>query len=298
MKTHKASRNKLFAISIFLIVLVLFIGVNFNNQAKASTNNETTYEPAADHQLVIFDYSHQYKPIYENYSEVEYTFQFLSANADSAKLRVYYTQDFINWTVVEFTDKEKLTDNNYLYKGSLGPFDTIGTYYLKINTTEGIIQYDVVYTSLNVIPISGLLFVDFDYTIKEQSDGNQYVDFYISVIGADLDISKVKLTTDQHAEGDDLVKMNPINESVVHYKATVGPINDWPEIVHITFTANTTLDVVYSSNDFYILKDSVSVPEDFLTSKLPAILVSAIVFISISIMFIQSKRRPPKKFKE
>lgn len=300
MKTPKVSRKKLFAFSILFIVFILFIGVTPQNQAKASNNNsnETTFVKAATHQLLIFDYSHEHKPVYENYSKVEFTFQFLSEKADSTKLHVYYTQDFINWTVVEFTEKEELATNNYLIKGSLGPFETAGTYTLIVNATEVFIEYDVVYTTIEVVPITGLMFVDFDYRVKDQTDGNQFVDFYISVIGDDLDIAKVKLTTDQHTEEDALVKMNPRNESTVLFLATVGPINAWPELVHVTFFANTTTDAVYNSTDFYILKEPPIAKEDFLRSKLPAILVGVVVMGSISTLFIMSKRRPPKKFEE
>ena len=298
MKTPKASRNKLFAFSSFFIVLVLFVGVCPMNQAIASSanGNVTTQEITADHQLLIFDFSHQYKPIYENYSKVEFTFQFISSEADNARLHVYFTKDFINWTVVEFTEKEKLSDNNYLFKGSLGTFATEGTYYLEVNATEVFIQYDALYTKLEVIPVTGLIFVDFEYLVKEQTDSKQYIDFFVSVIGDDLNISKVRLTTDQHTEDDELIVMNASNESVVRFLATVGPTTDWAEIVHITFIANTTTDVVYISNDFYILIEPVSAPEDFLRSKLPAILVSVIVMGSIFTIFIMAKRKPPRKF--
>jgi len=300
MKTPKTRRNKLFAISFLFIMLMLLIGSNSIHQSKASTNDiqDANVNATADHQLLIFDYSHQYKPIYENYSEVGLTFQFLSNKADSTRLHVYYTQDYINWTIVEFTEKEELGENNYLIKGSLGPFETAGTYYLKANATEVFVQYDVVYFAIEVVPVTGLLFVDFDYEVVDQSEDNQYVALYISVIGDDLNISKVTVTTDQHTEEDDLVKMNIRNESTVKFYTTVQPINDWPEIVHITFFANTTADVIYNSTDFYILKEPAIIPEDFLRSKLPAILVGVIVMGSISTIFIMSKRRPPRTFQE
>ena len=63
MKTPKTRRNKLFAISFLFIILMLLIGSNSIHQSKASTNDirDTTVNATADHQLVIFDYSHPSK---------------------------------------------------------------------------------------------------------------------------------------------------------------------------------------------------------------------------------------------
>ena len=144
---------------------------------------------AVDHQLILLENSHQNKPIYENYSKVSLSFQLLSENADSADLFVYTTTDFINWSIVEFTAKEKLADNNYLIKGTLGPFETAGTYYLKANASEGAFLYDEVFTEFEVEAVSGLVFLDFDYVLKTQSDETLDISIIISVIGNNLNYS-------------------------------------------------------------------------------------------------------------
>ena len=291
MKTLKVSLKKLFAILVLVSISIFFVSAV---QAKSSPIINNTITTDAAHQLVLLENSHQDKPIYENYSVISLSFQFLSEEADSADLFVHITTDFINWVTVEFTDKEELAENNYLFKGTIGPFENAGTYYLKANASEGIFFYDEVFTQFEVEAVSGVVFLDFDYTLETQDDETMDIEIFISVIGNNLNYTKVSLTTDQHSADDELIKLNYMGNS--EYNITIEAIESWPAVVHLTFIANTTIDVMYTSTDFYILKDTPVEPEDFLTSKLPAILVGAVVFIAISIIFIMAKRKPPRSF--
>ncbi|NHK30770.1 MAG: hypothetical protein FK730_05425 [Asgard group archaeon] len=293
MKLSFKKQYLLFAIIITIFSLQLIM---FQNSAAFSITKSSLYESSSTHDLKIYDFSHYNKPIYANYTTVNITMLFQSPEIDLADISAHYSSNGINWTTIALTKTESLLDNRAFFIGTLGPFIKSGEYQLKVNASRINTEYASAFYRFNVVKIRGILFIDLSYKVKEQSDQSQHIDLYINVIGDDIKLGSVYVSTDQQEDVETSYKMNFQAESDHTYWATLGPTNTWQKTIKLTFFANTSDNTKYINSNFIILKDTVFVPEKFWTSKFPAILLGAVVMGVFTTIFIMNRRRGPKKF--
>ncbi|HUT82718.1 MAG TPA: hypothetical protein VMZ29_16100 [Candidatus Bathyarchaeia archaeon] len=281
---------------LFAFILCLTTNLFLLNAKALSNNTNVTLATQSTQQLKVYDFPQYGKPIYANYTILNITVQLLGSQADLSQVNSYYSVDLINWTRIEFTKILTITDENVLFSGALGPFAYDGEYYLKINASR-IVETAKLTFRFTVQPVNGIVFIDFSYRFKTLSDTNQYADVFINVLGLDIKLGSVYVSSDQQVEGENPYKMNLIADSNLTYRTSIGPTNRWNKFFIITFSANTSSNVKFSSNDFYLLKETTNyVPEKFWTGKFPAIVVSVVIFGSMTTAFIMSKRKPPRKF--
>jgi len=292
VKFSYKKRFLLFALFIVILGSQLIIknGLSFNEA------NYHLFETSSTHDLKIYEFTHYNKPIYANYTTANITMLFQSPEVNSSDVSAHYSVNGINWTTIILTKTETLSETRVLFKGTLGPFLKSGEYQLKINATESNTEYDSVFYRFDVLKIRGIIFVDLSYRVKEQSDQSQQIDVSINVLGDDIKIGSVYVSTDQQEEDENPYKLNYVDGSNFTYFATIGPTNTWQKIIRATFFANTSDDIKYVNSNFIILKQTVYVPEKFWTSKFPAIIFGAIVMGAMTTVFIMNRRRGPKKY--
>ncbi|MBN1329188.1 MAG: hypothetical protein JXA54_06920 [Candidatus Heimdallarchaeota archaeon] len=281
---------------LFAFVLCLIIPIAPLNTKALNTSINNTFTTHSTQQLKIYDFPQYSKPIYANYTALNITVQLLGTQASLSEVYSYYSYNHLNWTKIKFNKILTIADDNVLFSGALGPFDYDGEYFLKINASRVVETAKLTYR-FTVQPVSGIVFVDFSYKFKTLSDTNQYADVFINILGSDIKLGSVYVSSTQQEEGESPFKMNLIADSNITYRASIGPTNRWSKFFSITFSANTSTNAKFNSNEYFLLKETTNyVPEYFWTGKFPAIVVSAIVFCSLAMAFIMSKRKPPRKF--
>ena len=290
-------KSKRIIISILFIILTLSTScINFgNNFARSEEFDKSEVITSQEDQLIIYEFSPSTDRIYVNYTKIEITTRFESPDANSSKVRAYFSADLINWNITNLENKKALSETLVYYSGEIGPFPIIGEYYLKINATRGISELASVKLKFNVEAVNGIIFVDFEYLIKTPfNNGSQYSDILISVLGDNLNFSTVAVVTDK--QPDKIIKMQLVNNSINRFNATLGPINSWSEKIKLTFRANSTAGIYYKNDRFYFKKDPIITPENFWKSNFPAIIVVTVIFGSMSGYILWSRRKPPKDY--
>ncbi|MHA1220319.1 MAG: hypothetical protein ACTSQB_01155 [Candidatus Heimdallarchaeota archaeon] len=282
-----------------LLLFVLVIGLMgsvflLNVEAKTAiqdisvTSNDT-------HELWVTDFTHFNKPIYVNYTVVTITVRLIWSDANLSQVYAHYSSDLGNWTTIEFNKTDASNARQVYFTGDLGPFDQVGDYYLKINATR-ISEIATLTYRFSVENVAGIIFVDFSYKVKTQSDFTEYADILINVLGDDIKEGTLYVSSPQQPEGENPFKLELVEGSKTTYKDTIGPINTWGKVIVLTFEAKTNSNVLFNDSSFYIVKSTVYIPEEFWTGKFPAIAVSVVVFGAYFISFFASKRKPPKNF--
>jgi len=281
-------------ISIFSLIIIPMSNAVAQNQKIPSYPKSSS-----DHLLLLFEYSHYYQPIYVNYSVLDFSILLLGPQANvSTRVSVHYSQNQLDWTTIEFADLESISDTSALFQGSVGPFNKTGEYYLIMNATRGTVtELARSYYRINVVSVQGLLFIDFTYNVRVLNTSEQFADLYINILG-DVRNTTVEAAIDQQDDDEEPYLLTPYLGSNQKYNVTIGPINRWDNFVQITFTANTTSGPMYTNADFFFYKEYAQIKEDFWRSKFPAIMIGSGVIIAISVIFILSKRGPPRSFDE
>ncbi len=281
-------------ISIFSLVFIPIFS------AVSQIQEIPTYpQTSASHHLIMFDYSHYYKPIYVNYSVVDISLLLLGPQANvSTHVYVHYSQNLMDWITTEFLDLTSISSTSAMFDGSIGPFNETGEYYLIMNATRGLsTELARSYFRINVVSVQGLLFVDLAYDVRVLETNDQYADIYINVLG-DVKNNTIEAFFDQQEEDEDPYLLTPYQGSKYKYNVTIGPINRWDNFVQIIFTANTTSGTMYENSDYFFYKEYARPKEDFWRSKFPAIIIGGGVVIAVSVIFILSRTGPPKTFDE
>ncbi len=304
-------RNKHVLISTFALLTIVLIVLSSANQmvnAKKITaiihsNNsglamiDTDFfeiTAVGDHKLTLIEYSHYNRPIYPNYTQVNFAVVLDGEEHAISKIELHYSQNKINWTTILFTETKNLSANSTLFDVSIGPFIESGMYSVKINATRGSLEHATIFFFMHVEEINGLVFLDFDHQIVELENKTKLVNLQVSVLGNNLINDSVRVIVNQIDYNSTTMEL--IDGSTNRYNATMGSIMHWNEYVHVTFIGNTVLGTEYNNTNFLFHKGPPRFEEPFLTSVLPAILVSLLVLGSISTIFIMAKRRVPKKF--
>lgn len=291
--------SKLFVIMILSILALASVNLSFmmKSNVEAITEDSQLSIESTEHKLRLIELSHFNKPIYINYSEIDVLVRLESPEVDLADVHLHYSQDLINWSTVELTKTEELTDNSSLYGTTFGPFQNVGNYYVLINATRGISQLlDTLNFIITVEDVTEVMFVDFAYKITELENGSQILNAQISVLGENINSNTVEIIFDQPEETNTSKIMEAISGSNYRYNITIYQIEEWQELVKVTFKANTTTGTQYINDDYYFTKAKPRFPENFLTSRLPAILAGLGAVAAMATIFILAKRKPPKKF--
>jgi hypothetical protein len=268
----------------------------FQNNVAFNITKSSLYESSSTHDLKIYDFSHYNKPIYANYTTVNMTMLFQSPDVDLADISAHYSRNGINWTTIVLTKTESLLNNRAFFSGTLGPFIKSGEYQLKVNASRINTEYASAFYRFDVVKVSGIVFTDISYKVKEQSDQSQHIDLYINVIGDDIKLGSVYVSADQQEEDETPYKLNFQAGSDYTYWTTLGPTNTWQKTIKLTFFANTSTDTKYINSNYIILKETVFIPEKFWSSKFPAIILGAVVMGAFTTIFVMNRRRAPKKF--
>ncbi len=287
---------------VFFTVIISILSLVFIPMSNAVAQNQKipTYpESSSEHQLLLYKYSHFYQPIYVNYSVLDLSFLLLGPQANvSTRVSVHYSQNQVNWTTIEFVDLESISSTSALFQGLVGPFNKTGEYYLIMNATRGTVtELARAYYRINVVSVQGLLFLDLTYKVRVLNTTEQFADLYINILG-DVRNTTVEASFDQQENDEEPYLLTPYQGSNQKYNLTIGPINTWDNFVQITFSANTTSGTKYTNTDFFFFKDYARIKEDFWRSKFPAIIIGGGAVIAISVIFILSRRGPPRTFDE
>ncbi|TET29886.1 MAG: hypothetical protein E3J70_05870 [Candidatus Heimdallarchaeota archaeon] len=287
---------------VFFAVIISILSLIFIPMTNAVAQNQKipTYpQSSSDHNLLMFENSHYYQPIYVNYSVLDLSFLLLGPQANvSTRVYVHYSQNQADWTTIEFVDLVSISETSALFQGLVGPFNKTGEYYLIMNATRGTVtELARSYYRINVVSVQGLLFIDLTYNVRVLNTTDQFADLYINILG-DVKNSTVEASFDQQDNDEEPYLLTPYQGSKWKYNLTIGPINTWDNFVQITFTANTTSGTMYTNTDFFFYKDYARIKEDFWRSTFPAIIIGGGILIAISVIFIFSRRGPPRSFDE
>jgi len=287
---------------VFFAVIISILSLIFIPMTNAVAQNQKipTYpQSSSDHNLLMFENSHYYQPIYVNYSVLDLSFLLLGPQANvSTRVYVHYSQNQADWTTIEFVDLVSISETSALFQGLVGPFNKTGEYYLIMNATRGTVtELARSYYRINVVSVQGLLFIDLTYNVRVLNTTDQFADLYINILG-DVKNSTVEASFDQQDNDEEPYLLTPYQGSKWKYNLTIGPINTWDNFVQITFTANTTSGTMYTNTDFFFYKDYARIKEDFWRSTFPAIIIGGGILIAISVIFILSRRGPPRSFDE
>ena len=288
-------RLKYQLLSIFFLLLcsLCLIAIKPSTQQiinKISSENNST------HELTIIDFSHYNKPIYVNYSVLNITVLFKGPEVNLSRVYAHYSPNLINWTTVELTKIKDLRVNQATYYCLIGPLRYAGQHFLKINATRINVELASITTRFIVSNIDGVIFLDFSYKLKTESDNKEYADVFINALGSDIKASSILVTTDQKDDTFKPYKMNLINNTNTTYKAILGPINIWQSLIRLTFMANNSDDSLFTNANYFILKGATVIREDFWRGRFPAIIVSGVVMIAMTIIFIMHRRSPPANY--
>ncbi len=296
MSKKLKSRIVYFAVIISILSLVFIPMTN----AVAQNQKIPTYpESSSDHHLLLYEFSHFYQPIYVNYSVLDLSFLLLGPQANvSTRVYVHYSQNQVDWTTVEFADLESISTTSAMFQGLVGPFNKTGEYYLIMNATRGTVtELARSYYRINVVSVQGLLFIDLTYNVRVLNTTEQFADLCINILG-DVKNTTVEASFDQQDTDEEPYLLTPYLGSNQKYNLTIGPINKWDNFVQISLSANTTSGTMYTNTDFFFYKDYARIKEDFWRGKFPAIMIGGGVVIAVSIIFILSRRGPPRTFDE
>lgn len=287
---------------VFFAVIISIFSLIFIPMSNAVAQNQkipTYLQSSSEHNLLMFENSHYYQPIYVNYSVLDLSFLLLGPQANvSTHVYVHFSQNQVDWTTIEFVDLESISETSALFQGLVGPFNKTGEYYLIMNATRGTgTELARSYYRINVVSVQGLLFIDLTYNIRVLNTTEQFADLYINILG-DVKNTTVKASFDQQDNDEEPYLLTPYQGSKWKYNLTIGPINKWDNFVQITFTANTTSGTMYTNTAFFFYKDYARIKEDFWRSTFPAIIIGGGIVIAISVIFILSRRGPPRSFDE
>ncbi|NHJ31729.1 MAG: hypothetical protein FK732_02595 [Asgard group archaeon] len=294
MSRRCKSRIVSFAVIVSILSLI-FIPLS---NAVAQNQKLPSYPQAtSDHLLLMYEYSHFFKPIYVNYSVIDLSFLLLGPQANvSTHVYVHYSQNQVNWTTTEFVDLESISATSAMFQGSIGPFNKTGEIYLIMNATRGTTtELARSYYRFDVVGVQGLLFVDFTYDVRVLNTSEQFADLYINVLG-DVSNTTVEASFDQQDDEEEPYSLTLYQGSNQKYNLTIGPINSWDNFVQITFTANTTTGTMFTNTGFFFYKEYAQLKEDFWRSRFPAIMIGGGIIIAVSVIFILSRRGPPRTF--
>lgn len=285
-----------FTAMLFALSILSFTFCSLENVLAQTSTNSDTLESASEHLLTLFDNSHYNRPIYANYTILNLTLLFQSPEINSSShVYVHYSHNMVNWTSLELPKTDHLTRYSAFYVITLGPFLYDCEYFIKFNATQGSTELASGYLRILVEKVEGIIFVDFSYRVKTQSDNSQLADISIIVLGADIKLGSVYVASDQQLEGEGPVKMNLDPDTNHTYKATIGPINSWNDFIKLSFNASTSDDTLFTNTNYFIYKEKTNQPEGFWTSKFPAILIGVIVMGAMTTIFVMAKRRPPRR---
>jgi hypothetical protein len=296
MNRKLKSRIVFFALGISILSLVI---IPISNAVAQQQDIPSYPETSAGHLLLMYDYSHYYKPIYVNYSVLDISLLLLGPQANvSTHVYVHYSQNQVDWITTEFTDLTSISEISAKFQGTVGPFNTTGEYFIIMNATRGAsTELARTYYRINVIAVQGLLFVDFSYKIRVLNTSEQFADLFINVLG-DVKNTTVEASFDQQEDGEEPYLLTPYLGSSHRYNLSIGPINRWDNFIQITFTANTTTSTMYENSNYFFYKDYARIKEDFWRSKFPAIMIGGGLIIAVSVIFVLSRRGPPRSFDE
>ncbi|MFW9921824.1 MAG: hypothetical protein ACFFDW_00860 [Candidatus Thorarchaeota archaeon] len=312
MKKISTSNKKLLSLSMFIVCLLvsaniaglhIILGTPIENSIDHSINtlegksiSNLVVEETSEHEIRLMEFSHYNKPIYANYSIPNLTVRFESAEVDIADLELFYTNNFVNWTSVSLVETIVLSSNSSLFEGSMGPFSTSGNYFVEVNATRGSVLLASLNFIINVEAITGLVFVDFDHQIIQYENGSQSINIQINVLGNELNISTVQVIANQPEESFTKIQMYKVNGTNNLYNASYGSIDEWIQIVKLTFTANTTAGINYTNTNFQFVKSLPIYPENFWRNKFPGIIAGFVAVGAMAGIFILSRVKPPRKF--
>ncbi|MCK5046803.1 MAG: hypothetical protein KAS22_09505 [Candidatus Heimdallarchaeota archaeon] len=287
---------------VFFAVIISIFSLIFIPMSNAVAQNQKipTYpQSSSDHNLLMFENSHYHQPIYVNYSVLDLSFLLLGPQANvSARVYVHYSQNQADWTTIEFVDLVSISETSALFQGLVGPFNKTGEYYLIMNATRGTVtELARSYYRINVVSVQGLLFIDLTYNVRVLNTTEQFADLYINILG-NVKNTTVEASFDQQDNDEEPYLLTPFQVSKCKYNLTIGPINKWDNFVQIIFTANTTSGTMYTNTDLFFYKDYAKIKEDFWRSTFPAIIIGGGIVIAISVVFILSRRGPPRSFDE
>ena len=294
--------KKLKSKMVFFAVIISILSLIFIPMSNAVAQNQKIPiypQSSSEHNLLMFENSHYYQPIYVNYSVLDLSFLLLGSQANvSTHVYVHYSQNQVDWTTIEFVDLESISETSALFQGLVGPFNKTGEYYLLMNATRGTgTELARSYYRINVVSVQGLLFIDLTYNVRVLNTTEQFADLYINILG-DVKNTTVEASFNQQDNDEEPYLLTPYQGSKWKYNLTIGPINKWDNFVQITFSANTTSGTMYTNTDFFFYKDYARIKEDFWRSKFPAIVIGVGIVIAISVIFMLSRRGPPRSFDE
>lgn len=288
----KCKRN--LSILITLLVLVSVIPIQLRVEGISVRDITLEINDASNYKMKLYDFSHHNLPIYVNYTVVNLKVEFESDESSLADLELHYSSDGNNWETKEMILEKQLTDNSSLFQVDFGPFSEVGIYFVQVNATIGSTLLAQVNTQIIVEEIKGLIFLDFDHQITSLTNGTQYINVQVSILGENLDNSTIRAVFNQPTDNETIVKMNVVNDSILRFNGTIGPVDEWDENVQIQFKANTTGGDNYQSAIFIFTKSPPVYPEDFWRQKFPAIIVGVFAVVAMGIIFIIARRRAPK----
>ncbi|MCF2142827.1 MAG: hypothetical protein K9W42_03930 [Candidatus Heimdallarchaeota archaeon] len=286
---------------IFLLSsLLCFTFISLPTMTTANSlapRNESTVATATDHSLQLLEFSHYDRVIYANYSVISFSVLFEGPEVNISTVYAHYSLEQQNWASISLTRSRTVSEYQAIFSGQIGPFAQAGEYYLKINATRFSVEHASLYLQFEVVKAVGIVFVDFSFDIHLDTENNQYADLQITVLGEDVLSESVYVVPTLPNKVVNKTKLYLLEGTNYTYVGKISPINTWLDKTPLTFLANTSSGIQYKSSTFFLLKGLVSIPESFWRSKFPAILISSILILSMSTIFIMARRKPPKTFR-
>lgn len=258
-----------------------------NNWAISSASSFPTSLRATEenYRLLIKDFSHDNRPIYANFSQLSFTFEFKANFSNYAQISLNYSPDRANWTKINCVKGESSSENATLFHCELGPLGQTGIYYLRVVAEMAGTTYATLYTRILVEQVNGIVFTGFEYAPSPFNWSNPYLYVYIRVFSEKLAPFSVKVTYGENNQ----TKMTLVDQATHTYRGTLGPFSGESEIIYLNFTAKTTENKQYSNTNYFVTLGSPEYQEDFWRVRFPAIVVVAVVMVAISTIFVMSK---------
>ena len=254
--------------------------------------------PSAYHSLQLYAFSHYDQVIYANYSIVSFSVLFEGPEVNISTVYAHYSLDGQqNWTSISLMRTRTVSEYQAIFSGDIGPFAQAGMYYLKVNATRFSVEHASLYLQFEVVKAVGIVFLDFSFVINIDAENKQYANLQITVLGEDVLPATVYVFPTLPNNVINKTKLFLLDGTNYTYVGQLRPINTWLDKTPLTFLANTSAGTQYHSSTFFLLKGQISVPESFWRSKFPAILMGSVLMLSMSVIFIMARRKPPKTFR-
>jgi len=295
MKQFK--KGLLFTILVLGIFLSSYIVVTPKAVSQTLFPKKTTTKDAENHSLQLFEFSHYNRIIYANYSVISFVVLFEGPEVNISSVYAHYSLEGAgNWTTIELSRTRTVSEYRALYAGTLGPFPRAGNYFLKINATRLSVEHASLNLLFEVVKPTGIVFLDFSYSVNVDAEDNQYADIQIHLIGEDILPETVYVVPELKGMTVNKTKLTLVVGTNHTFVGKLSPITLWADKVRLTFQANTSTGKQYTCSNYFLLKGRIVIQENFLRSKLPAIIISAVIMISMTIVFIMARRKPPRTF--